>query len=295
MFVDPIYAELVASEGEKESVIQLFLDIIDRIVENGYTMPDYDGIPTKWGHWDPYSVNQDMDRYSERGLNSLQILTYLSAAEVLVKKYGMTAKNDYMAHFDYLYNGENYKRNLGNVKLQATSEDNYSDDEQQFLAYYLFYFTVLRDSHLSSLDDETIAVFKDSLYKTWKHVSYSENSVMAGVALAMLGDELSEADKDFTKKILVKDLVRMPISQVTWDFDATPGTTRKDMYLDPNIDRWGDVGSHVTLPIPKDEQAYLQWNADPFMFTGSGGNREYPGTLYLLPYWLARYQNILST
>ena len=151
MFVDPIYAELVASEGEKESVIQLFLDIVDRIVENGYTMPDYDGIPTKWGHWDPYSVNQDMDRYSERGLNSLQILTYLSAAEVLVKKYGMTAKNDYMAHFDNLYNKENYKRNLGNVKLQATSEDNYSDDEQQFLAYYLFYFTVLRNSHLSSL------------------------------------------------------------------------------------------------------------------------------------------------
>ena len=58
---------------------------------------------------------------------------------------------------------------------------------------------------------------------------------MAGVALAMLGDELSEADKDFTKKILVKDLVRMPISQVTWDFDATPGTTRKDIFLDPNI------------------------------------------------------------
>jgi len=66
-------------------------------------------------------------------------------------------------------------------------------------------------------------------------VSYSENSVMAGVALAMLGDDFSAADKDFTKNILVKDLVRMPISQVTWDFDATPGTNRKDMYLDPNI------------------------------------------------------------
>ena len=114
-------------------------------------MPDYDGIPTRWGHWDPYSVNFDMDRYSERGLNSLQILTYLAGAEVLTKKYGMTAKNDYMSHFDYLYNKMNYKRNLGNVKLQAASEDNYSDDEQQFLAYYLFYFTVIRDSQYSSL------------------------------------------------------------------------------------------------------------------------------------------------
>jgi len=58
---------------------------------------------------------------------------------------------------------------------------------------------------------------------------------MAGVALAMLGDDFSAADKDFTKNILVKDLVRMPISQVTWDFDATPGINRKDMYFDPNI------------------------------------------------------------
>ena len=58
---------------------------------------------------------------------------------------------------------------------------------------------------------------------------------MAGVALAMLGDDLSAADKDFTENILIKDLVRMPISQVTWDFDATPGINRKDMYLDPNI------------------------------------------------------------
>ena len=119
MFVDPIYAELVAEEEDKEFVIQGFLDILDRIVENGYTMPDYDGVPTKWGHWDPYSINNDMDRYSERGLNSLQILSYLAAGEVLSKKYGITAKNDYMAHFDYLYNEENYKRNLGNVKLQV--------------------------------------------------------------------------------------------------------------------------------------------------------------------------------
>ena len=77
-------------------------------------------------------------------------------------------------------------------------------------------------------------VFKNSIFKTWKHVSYSENSVMAGVFLALLGDDVSDEDKQFTKKILVKDLVRMPISQVTWDYDATPGENRKDMYLDPN-------------------------------------------------------------
>ena len=60
-------------------------------------------------------------------------------------------------------------------------------------------------------------------------------ALMAGVALALLGEDISDADKKFTKDILVKDLVRMPISQVTWVYDATPGTTRKDKYLDPNM------------------------------------------------------------
>ena len=62
---------------------------------------------------------------------------------------------------------------------------------------------------------------------------------MAGVFLALLGDDASDDDKKFTKDILIKDLVRMPISQVTWDFDATPGENRKDMYLDPNLGKRG--------------------------------------------------------
>ena len=37
---------------------------------------------TTWGFWNPEELNHNPDHYSERSLNSLQIITYLAAAEV---------------------------------------------------------------------------------------------------------------------------------------------------------------------------------------------------------------------
>ena len=59
-------------------------------------------------------------------------------------------------------------------------------------------------------------------------------------------------------------------------------------------------------PIVKDESTYLQWNADPFQLgcdysnanprgNCGSGHSEYPGTVYLLPYWMSRFENIITT
>lgn len=51
-----------------------FLDIVDRIIDHGYTMPDWNGKRCTWGFWNPEALNYDPDHYSERNLNSLQLL-----------------------------------------------------------------------------------------------------------------------------------------------------------------------------------------------------------------------------
>ena len=61
-------------------------------------------------------------------------------------------------------------------------------------------------------------------------------------------------------------------------------------------------GQRLTKPLWKDESNYLQWNGDPFM-AGCGaenfespcgsGKREFPGTVFTLPYWMARYHDLI--
>ena len=94
----------------------------------------------------------------------------------------------------------------------------------------------------------------------------------------------------------------MPISQINW---PTSARNRRDIYETPYISRWDVYGDRATVPIYKDESNYLQWNLDPFMLgcsiettarSGSNcgnGKSEFPGTVYSLPYWIARYYSIL--
>ena len=60
----------------------------------------------------------------------------------------------------------------------------------------------------------------------------------------------------------------MPVSMIDWPCD---NTERKDIFLDPFIDRWDKYNERSSTPFYKDEMAYLRWNADPFFLqTGSG-------------------------
>ena len=77
MYFLPIFAELVAGSFDDNQAVQYraveqFLAIVNRIVENDYQMIDWNGKRTTWGFWNPAELNDNPDRYSERGLNSLQ-------------------------------------------------------------------------------------------------------------------------------------------------------------------------------------------------------------------------------
>ena len=87
----------------------------------------------------------------------------------------------------------------------------------------------------------------------------------------------------------------MPISQIAWPCTARG---RTDIYLDPYIDRSDNYGDRATISLWKDESNYLQWNGDPFMLGCprahcGNGRAEFPGTIFTLPYWMARYYSII--
>lgn len=84
---------------------------------------------------------------------------------------------------------------------------------------------------------------------------------------------------------------RMPLSQIDWPCD---NSDRHDIFRDPFVDRWDHYNTRSATPFYKDEMAYLQWNGDPFFLQSGSGAAEYPGTIFTLPYWTARYHKLLE-
>ena len=109
MYYMPIYAKLVAPYVDDYTTemraINTYLSIVDRIVENDYQMIDWNGKRTTWGFWNPAELNDNPDNYSERSLNSLQLITYLATAEALCEQYNLEKKHEYIkvwVHFIHL-------------------------------------------------------------------------------------------------------------------------------------------------------------------------------------------------
>lgn len=92
MMVYPLVYALVAETAEEKARARnLIYNIVHYIVENGFVLIDVTGKPTTWFHflvffslprgkWSPQYLNDDITWYDERGLNSLQILSWLLSA-----------------------------------------------------------------------------------------------------------------------------------------------------------------------------------------------------------------------
>ena len=62
------------------------LDMMKYICDNGYQLIDaFTGERTRWGFWDPESLLMDPDNYSEKLSNSVEILSWLVAANTTVR------------------------------------------------------------------------------------------------------------------------------------------------------------------------------------------------------------------
>jgi hypothetical protein len=80
MFGYLFYYDLVADEAEQEYVSRHIRNIIDYIIDGGFVLKDLDGAHTKWGVWSPEILNKDPDWAPERGINFVEILSYLKLA-----------------------------------------------------------------------------------------------------------------------------------------------------------------------------------------------------------------------
>ena len=135
----------VDQEEAKEAV----LNITSWIVENGYTLVSNFNEVTTWGHWEPSTLNDNPDWYSERQLYSLQLLSWLKLGQRL------SQNKTYSLLFDELWDKNDYGMNILDQKITTPDDNNPSDDELAWLSYMAW----LRAEKVSQNGEENANVY----------------------------------------------------------------------------------------------------------------------------------------
>lgn len=82
------------TEAERAPVREHVRAMGDHFLAHGFNYVDHDGMPTRWGYFDPASLNHNHDFWGERGMNSLSILAYLKVVSHITgdPKYDQAAR-----------------------------------------------------------------------------------------------------------------------------------------------------------------------------------------------------------
>lgn len=268
MFAYPIFYELVAKGEMKERVKSVVQKLMDHIVDNGFHLMDLDGKPTRWGVWSPDSLNGSNEWWYEKGINSLQILSFLESASFV------TGDPKFEKAYQTLIKEHHYDQNMLVQKMYTPFEINHSDDELSFLPYYC----LMRYSK----DKELRKTYEKSLLRSWKAEQNDRIPIWNIISSAGLGT-------DCDMKVAVTELQEYPLDIILW---GVQNSHRWDLRKNPLTDRFGKP--QATTSIPVDERGITKWNSNTYIFDyGGNGTSEDDGAAWLLPYWMGRYHGLI--
>ena len=295
-FFYPLYYDLCAdSPAEKERVREVVRDLTDHLIDHQFTLTDHDGQPTRWGRFGPQVLNQDPMWWSERGLNSLSMLTYLAVAA------HVTGDPKYNAASRQLIDQHGYAHNAMYPKVQhGPGSGNQSDDEMAFMCYY----SLLR----YSTDEPLKALIRYSYYRYWVN-EFPELNPFFNFAYAAhnLGKTATNPFGTFSltpwngwHEDSVAALQGFPLDRLNWshqnqhrlDLQFLWPQGSSDIYDARHRERGHRMNGKV---LPVENRHFNHWNTDPWELNYRGsGNELASGTVFLLPYYLGMYHGFIA-
>ena len=284
-----LYNDLVAAtDHEKDQVREVVRDTADHLIRHGYRMVDHAG-PTRWANFAPESLNHDLVWAPERGLNSLSILSYLATAAHI------TGDDKYLAAAATLRDTHGYHQNVMNPKLQnGIGSGNQSDDEMAFMAFY----NLMAYEPDATLRDR----YRLAFFRAWQLEALEQNPFF-NLCYAVFGIGQTHTDPWSTISLApdagwltetISTLRRFPLDRFNW---AHKNTDRQDLrrVSGDGIDVRDRFLRTTGRVIPVDERHFNHWNHNPWRVSSGGDGRTLSsGTVYLLPYWMARYHGFLT-
>jgi hypothetical protein len=282
-----IYYNAAADDKEKQEIREYVARITDHILDNGLHYVGPPGVPTTWGVWSPQKLNHDLRRIGDRGLNSLEILSFLKVAEYMVGKPRYTEKlKELIEEHAYATNTVLQKQ------VWPPQRVNHSDDELAFVAYYPLLLlerdAELREKYLASIrrswtvERPEQSPFFNFIYGAALQASaWTDPSKQPDAALV---DPL-----EYDRKECLEWFRDVPADTIGW---TVINSKRRDVG-EINVNRFRRARGQVVLP--PSERHVMKWNGDPYALDGGGDGRyRDDGTFILLPYWMGRYHRLID-
>ena len=130
-YVYPLVHDLLATnEDERKRAFVLLFNLTNHILTHDWYLVGENGTRTSWGIWNPNEVNNDNNFQDDRGLNSMEILSYL------LQTYAFSGDQRFLDGFKFLIESYSYDINLINIRMISPCETNFSDDELIYLSYF---------------------------------------------------------------------------------------------------------------------------------------------------------------
>ncbi len=263
-----IYYDICADEKEKKQISKAICAIVDHIERNSFRLVDFDGKPTTWANWSPDSLNDDDRWVWERGVNSLELLAFIKTA------YHMSGEK----HYDELYNQMIKKYHYALNAAQHKIKDGHTchiDDNLGFLAAT----TLLR---LEDNPDIRRLIFM-GMQHHFEYERIERTPLWNFIYAAFTGRDDCLGDA-------VQAMREMPLSLIRY---KVINSNRRGLVFDDEQSYWGEP-PQLKSPLPMDERPLCKFDSNPFRFDGGRANSAEDGTMYLLPYWFARYYKLIE-
>lgn len=264
-----LYYDLAADEAMKPRVVDLARRQMDYIMDHGYVLVDpIDGKHTRWGVWAPERLNEDPLWRAERGINSLEILSYLKTT------YYLTGDAKYQKAYENLLYKHQYLENIKTAKTYAPSWVTHIDTE----LLTMIYVALLRYEKDPALHQ----AYLDSL-NVWYRDTQHEQNPYADFTYLLLTGTMPDVARSL-------DVLRdIPLDLVNWVVDQS---AREDLHRvrTPILEDW-----NMDRLVPPSERPVLRWDKNMWaMAGGDGGMTEWCPTFWLMPYWFARYLGAIA-
>ena len=265
-FTFSVAYDLLPDAALKKRIAETARRIMNHILEHQYQLIDLDGKQTTWGFWDPAMLKEQPD---ERGLNSLELLTFLKTTAHI------TGDRRYEIEYQKVAHELNYTNWITRVN-EFRQELNYSDEELAMLPFYCV-FKYEKDARM-------LQAYRIALNEWWRNIRREANPLWTfiyAIGYPKASPELADA---------VWTLYRMPMDTI--DYNVI-NSHRQDIEWAAEPERFGKRQT-LTL-LPPDERPMMKWNGNPFVVdSAGGGHEEDDGAAFLLPYWLGRYHKLLK-
>lgn len=286
LFAYPLLARLAAPDApaDADAANEVLRNLTRHIVTHGYRLVDVTGQPTRWGHWEPALINGDRAWSDERGLNSMQMLGLLAASLVATPEPADPDRVLFAAAWADLVAAPNgYARNLLNLKIEAPSDVDVSDDELTMLATFGYLFAGAG----GGMTPAERAAGNASLARTWAVLRRQRSSLWNALAVGAG----QPADDPEVGADTLWSLRTWPLEAVDW---PTLNSHRLDVRVDPDVQRDFRHGGDSVAVLPPNERSQGRWNTNPCDLDGGTGGVEGEPGAFLAGYWAARWAGLLA-